>query len=98
MREIEDGTVLDSERTCENYRSAMASAVGNSLPDAPPDLGKMPLNKSESAEKWVYAAEILNSRCIAERRPSPQGKVDSGISSTLGSGWSSPTPVGSAGA
>jgi hypothetical protein len=72
--QIEDGTVLDSERTCENYRSAMASAVGNSLPDAPPDLGKMPLNKSESAEKWVYAAEILNSRCIASDDPRLKAK------------------------
>ena len=67
--QLENGATLDSERSCENFRSTMASNAKNLLLNAPPDLEKMPLENSERASKWVFALGINNSRCVASDDP-----------------------------
>jgi len=57
---LENGTTLDSQRMCENSRSALASNAKKLLLDAPADIEKMPLATSERAGKWVFALEAIN--------------------------------------
>jgi len=72
--QLENGTILDSERTCEDFRSTIISKVKSLLVNAPPDLAKMPLDKSESSGNWVFALGVINSRCIASDDPRIQAK------------------------
>jgi hypothetical protein len=72
--QLEDGTILDSELKCEEVRSTIASKVKDLLLNAPPDLGKMPMNNSENAGKWTFASGVIDSRCLSSDDPRLKGK------------------------
>src|SRR5258708_5789833 len=67
--QMENGATLDSKHGCENLRSTIVSKAKDLLLNAPPDLRKMPLDKSESAGNWIFALGITNSRCMASDDP-----------------------------
>jgi hypothetical protein len=71
--QLEAGT-LDSKSVCENSRLALVSNAKNLLQDAPADLGKMRLEESERAGKWIFALEAAASRCIADDDPRLKAK------------------------
>jgi hypothetical protein len=72
--QLENGTTLDSEAECENFRSTVASNAKKLLLNAPPDLGKLPLERSERAAKWIFALGMIKSRCIASGDPRLKAK------------------------
>jgi hypothetical protein len=69
-----EGPTFDSKSACENARSNMESKAKDLLVGAPPDLAKRPLEKTETAGKWIFALEINQSRCITTDDPGLKGK------------------------
>jgi hypothetical protein len=72
-RPMEEPT-FDSKNACENARSNMELKAKDLLVGAPPDLAKRPLEKTETAGKWIFALEANQSRCIATDDPGLKGK------------------------
>ncbi|MGA7870780.1 MAG: hypothetical protein WCA22_07755 [Candidatus Binatus sp.] len=67
-------STFDSESACQNARSEMESKAEGLLVGAPADLAKRPLEKTETAGKWVFALEVSQSRCIATDDPQLSSK------------------------
>jgi len=67
--ELEKGRTFNSKSACEDARSNMELKTKDLLAGAPSDLAKRPLEKTETAGKWVLALEVNQSRCIANDDP-----------------------------
>jgi len=72
--QLEKRPAYDSERACENFRSKMIAKAKDFIIGAPPDLEQRPLEKSETAGKWIFAMEANQSRCIASNDPGLNGQ------------------------
>jgi hypothetical protein len=69
-----EGPTFDSKSACENARSNIELKAKDLLVGAPPDLAKRPLEKTETAGKWIFALEVNQSRCVATDDPGLKGK------------------------